>query len=105
MDCVVQERRATVTLFFILSMAVLVLYWAWFGFLKYGMGDGEASKEVSCHGIIARNVLVNTFPDAGHRQHPDHHLPHPPPSYHPAVQSSWFSFIRTPPESVCLNTS
>ena len=43
----VQERRATVTLFFILSMAVLVLYWAWFGYLKYGMGDGEASKEVT----------------------------------------------------------
>ena len=47
----VQERRATVTLFFILSMAVLVLYWAWFGYLKYGMEDGEASKEVSCEGI------------------------------------------------------
>ena len=43
----VQERRATVTLFFILSMAVLVLYWAWFGYLKYGMGDEEASKEVT----------------------------------------------------------
>ena len=43
----VQERRATVTLFFILSMAVLVLYWAWFGYLKYGMGDGEASGEVN----------------------------------------------------------
>ena len=43
----VQERRATVTLFFILSMAVLVLYWAWFGYLKYGIGDGEASKEVT----------------------------------------------------------
>ena len=43
----VQERRATVTLFFILSMAVLVLYWAWFGYLKYGMGDGEGSKEVT----------------------------------------------------------
>ena len=43
----VQERRATVTLFFILSMAVLVLYWAWFGYLKYGMGEREASKEVT----------------------------------------------------------
>ena len=42
----VQERRATVTLFFILSMALLVLYWAWFGYLKYCMGDEEASKEV-----------------------------------------------------------
>ena len=43
----VHERRPTFTLFFILSMAVLVLYWAWFGYLKYGMGDEEASKEVS----------------------------------------------------------
>ena len=48
----VQERRATVTLFFILSMAVLVLYWAWFGYLKYGMGDGEVSKEVNKSFII-----------------------------------------------------
>ena len=41
-----QERRATLTLFFILSMATLVLYWAHFAYLKYGLGDGEASKEV-----------------------------------------------------------
>jgi hypothetical protein len=43
----VQERRATVTLFFILSMAVLILYWAQFGYLKYGLEDEEASKEVN----------------------------------------------------------
>ena len=42
----VQERRATVTLFFILSMAVLVLYWAQWAYLKYGMGESEASQEV-----------------------------------------------------------
>ena len=47
----VQERRAAVTLFFILSMAVLVLYWAWAGYLKYGVGDGEASKEVNYLGM------------------------------------------------------
>ena len=41
-----QERRAVVRIFFILSMASLTLYWAWFGYLKYGVGDGEASKEV-----------------------------------------------------------
>ena len=32
----VQERRAAITIFFILSMAVLVLYWVWFAYLKTG---------------------------------------------------------------------
>ena len=44
-----QERRAPLTLFLILSMASLTLYWVWFAYLKYGKGDGEASKEVSGH--------------------------------------------------------
>ena len=43
-----QERSPPVTLFFILSIAVLTLYWAWAAYLHYGVGDGEASKEVRC---------------------------------------------------------
>ena len=42
----VKKKRDTLTLFFILSMAVLVLYWVWFAYLKYGKGESEASKEV-----------------------------------------------------------
>ena len=42
----VKNKRDTLTLFFILSMAVLVLYWVWFAYLKYGKGESEASKEV-----------------------------------------------------------
>ena len=42
----VKKKRDALTLFFILSMAVLVLYWVWFAYLKYGKGESEASKEV-----------------------------------------------------------
>ena len=28
-------------------MAVLILYWVWFAYLKYGKEDSEASKEVT----------------------------------------------------------
>ena len=42
-----QERRAPLTLFLILSMSSLSLYWAHFAYLKYVRGDtGEANKEV-----------------------------------------------------------
>ena len=43
-----KKRRETLTVFFILSMAVLTLYWVWFAYLKYGKGESEASKEVKC---------------------------------------------------------
>lgn len=43
----IRKKRETLTLFFILSMAVLILYWVWFAYLKYGKGESEASKEVS----------------------------------------------------------
>ena len=54
-----QERRAPLTLFLILSMASLTLYWVWFGYLKYAKGDGEASKEVSwyCPGLVMINKI------------------------------------------------
>ena len=42
----VKKKRDSLTLFFILSMAVLVLYWVWFAYLKYGKEESEASKEV-----------------------------------------------------------
>ena len=42
----VQERRYPVLSFLILSLSVLVLYWAWFVYLKYAQGESEASNEV-----------------------------------------------------------
>ena len=34
----VQEMKAALSLFFILSLSLLVLYWVWFSYLKYGKG-------------------------------------------------------------------
>ena len=49
----VQERRGAVTLYLILSTAVLVLYWGHLAYLKYGIQDiGEASKEVTLHTVL-----------------------------------------------------
>ena len=42
----VRRRRDSLTLFFVLSMAALLLYWLWFAYLKYGKQEIEASKEV-----------------------------------------------------------
>ena len=42
----VRRRRHSLTLFFVLSMAALLLYWLWFAYLKYGKQESEASKEV-----------------------------------------------------------
>ena len=46
-----QERRAVVRIFFILSMATLALYWAWAACLQYGLGDGQAAKEVMLNSV------------------------------------------------------
>ena len=43
----VRRRRHSLTLFFVLSMAALLLYWLWFAYLKYGKQESEASKEVN----------------------------------------------------------
>ena len=53
-----QERRDTVTMFFILSMAVLVLYWVWFAYLKYGVGESEASKEVMLNTMLCEQITI-----------------------------------------------
>ena len=39
--------RSHLTLYFVLSVSTLLLYWAWFVYLKYAMGESEASKEVN----------------------------------------------------------
>ena len=41
------ESRSHLTLYFVFSVSTLILYWAWFVYLKYAMGESEASKEVS----------------------------------------------------------
>ena len=51
-----KEKKVLVTLFFIFSISVLVLYWVWFGYLKYGKGESEASKEV-----IMSKVLIIVY--------------------------------------------
>ena len=39
-------------------MAVLVLYWVWFAYLKYGKGESEASKEViGLESVVGVTVL------------------------------------------------
>ena len=40
------ESRPHLTLYFVFSLSTLILYWAWFVYLKYAMGESEASKEV-----------------------------------------------------------
>ena len=40
------ESRSHLTLYFVLSVSTLLLYWSWFVYLKYGVGENEASKEV-----------------------------------------------------------
>ena len=48
-------RRDILTTFFILTIPVLLLYWVWFAYLKYGLQDtGEASKEVWLYSSIAK---------------------------------------------------
>ena len=42
----VRRSQHSLTLFFVLSMAALLLYWLWFAYLKYGKQEIEASKEV-----------------------------------------------------------
>ena len=46
-----QEKKVSLIFFFILSMATLTLYWAWAAYLQYGLGDGQAAKEVSRNGL------------------------------------------------------
>ena len=41
------ESRSHLTLYFVFSVSTLILYWAWFVYLKYAMGESEASKEVN----------------------------------------------------------
>ena len=41
------ESRPHLTLYFVFSVSTLILYWAWFIYLKYAMGENEASKEVN----------------------------------------------------------
>ena len=41
------ESRSHLTLYFVLSVSTLLLYWSWFVYLKYGVGENEASKEVT----------------------------------------------------------
>lgn len=41
------SSRPHLTLYFVLSVSTLALHWTWFLYLKYGVGENEASKEVS----------------------------------------------------------
>ena len=45
------ESRSHLTLYFVLSVSTLLLYWSWFVYLKYGVGENEASKEVTLPSI------------------------------------------------------
>lgn len=43
----VRELRLLLKLFFLLTASTLTTYWVWFAYLKYGMEEHEASKELS----------------------------------------------------------
>ena len=42
----VRQSLVGVRLFFILSSGTVVIYWVWMGYLRWGEGENEASKEV-----------------------------------------------------------
>ena len=57
------ESRSHLTLYFVLSISTLLLYWAWFVYLKYGVGENEASKEVITSYISEDRLLLVHFLD------------------------------------------
>lgn len=57
------ESRSHLTLYFVLSVSTLLLYWAWFVYLKYGVGENEASKEVITSYISEGRLLLVHFLD------------------------------------------
>ena len=48
----VRRRRHSLTLFFVLSMAALLLYWLWFAYLKYG----KQERPVKRWGMVNREA-------------------------------------------------
>merc|ERR1719251_363223 len=52
------ESRSHLTLYFVLSVSTLLLYWAWFVYLKYGVGKNEASKEMSDISLAVTMVYI-----------------------------------------------
>ena len=53
------ESRSHLTLYFVLSVSTLLLYWSWFVYLKYGVGENEASKEVKL--LCSAASLISWF--------------------------------------------
>lgn len=52
------ESRSHLTLYFVLSVSTLLLYWSWFVYLKYGVGENEASKEMSDISLAVTMVYI-----------------------------------------------
>jgi len=52
------ESRPHLTLYFVFSVSTLILYWAWFIYLKYAMGENEASKEMSDISLAVTMVYI-----------------------------------------------
>jgi len=52
------ESRSHLTLYFVLSVSTLLLYWAWFVYLKYAVGESEASKEMSDISLAVTMVYI-----------------------------------------------
>lgn len=52
------SSRSHLTLYFVLSVSTLLLYWAWFVYLKYAMGESEASKEMSDISLAVTMVYI-----------------------------------------------
>lgn len=54
------ESKSNLTIYFVLSVFTLLLYWFWFAYLKYAMAESEASKEVTFQ------IFSKIFPLAKH---------------------------------------
>ena len=54
-------ERPPLTLFLILSLATMAVYWLWFLYLKYAKMESEASKEVR-GGVHWKRKILSTRP-------------------------------------------
>ena len=53
------ESRSHLTLYFVLSISTLLLYWIWFAYLKYAMAESEASKEVNNNSLRVSSLNIH----------------------------------------------
>ena len=79
----VRELRLLLKLFFLLTASTLTTYWVWFAYLKYGMEEHEASKELSdtrwAGTVLLYSLLYEPVQPGDHPAVPATASPRPPP--------------------------